>query len=163
MNSKFSVSYDRETLDVAASRLFLNRWSPLFPYGALLVLGLGLGLTGYLISLQGFSFVTKLILFLTVGAAATWGLLLLRERTRLRAQAGSEVEFTLTEDSVTAKAGCELLTRSWNELHLVELTPECTLIYLMRGVALVIPNKDLPPDGKKLILERAKRLLSKRL
>jgi YcxB-like protein len=142
-NLTFRVTYDLQTLNAAAFRVFVHQWKPLFPQVAILVFTSGIVLSAVLLSIYGFSLAQ-----------------LIRARAMFRSKIGKEVEFTLNDDSITTKMEEDILICAWEQFSKIEIRPRCVLLYMSPGSALVVPTRDLPACAESILLRRAQTCLS---
>lgn len=150
------VKYDDRSLAAAAKTLFFHRWHPLFPWIAACLTMLSLTVGAISLVLGGP--VDTTVIFLSLGTLSTLGSLtgFAQHRRRIMRRSGEVARLELREHMVRVESASGSAEIPWTSLVQIDGDLLNVLLYVSRGVAVIIPTGSLPAAAMEF-LER-KRL-----
>lgn len=157
---EFTVTYDKLSLNAAARALFLHRWDPLFPGPAifLTIAALIVGISSYVLTGP----VSRTALFLSLGilSAIVWLGAFALTRQKILKHSGEVARIALAERLIRVATERGAVDFPWDSIIKIDLSVHNVLLFVSRGVAIMIPAASIPPDAKHFLELKRNELVS---
>lgn len=151
---EFVAKYDAHALSEAAIQLFLHRWRPLLPWPAVGLSALSLLVGAICFYADGPLGVTTVFLSLGVLSVVACATLFVLHRRRVMSRDGDIARVLLGEQGVRVEVASGQAEVLWKDIAEIEIGTESVLLFVSRGVALMLPKGSVPAAAMDEIVRR---------